>query len=107
MLQVAINSRHQDALNRARTAARQATGCLRQTPRLNSWPWTYAFANAVGEIGQNHYGFGIPSSARFASGNDLGRGQLQILVTNDEWLMEGPSGIILIVIVMLILNFYF
>jgi tRNA modification GTPase len=51
MLQVAINSRHQDALNRARTAARLAADALRAgaTPELVAMDLRIA-ANAVGEI---------------------------------------------------------
>ena len=51
MLQVAINSRHQDALNRARATARQATDALRDglTLELVAMDLRIA-ANAVGEI---------------------------------------------------------
>ena len=51
MLQVAINSRHQDALNRAREAARQAADALagRRTLELVAMDLRIA-ANAVGEI---------------------------------------------------------
>jgi tRNA modification GTPase len=51
MLQVAINSRHQDALNRARTAAKQAAESLREglTLELIAFDLRIA-ANAVGEI---------------------------------------------------------
>jgi len=51
MLQVAINSRHQDALNRARAAARLAADALRAgaTPELVAMDLRIA-ANAVGEI---------------------------------------------------------
>ena len=51
MLQVAINSRHQDALNRARATARQATDALRDglTLELVAMDLRIA-ANAVGEV---------------------------------------------------------
>ncbi|HEY2329472.1 MAG TPA: tRNA uridine-5-carboxymethylaminomethyl(34) synthesis GTPase MnmE [Verrucomicrobiae bacterium] len=51
MLQVAINSRHQDALNRARAAAQQAANALRGelTLELIAFDLRVA-ANAVGEI---------------------------------------------------------
>jgi tRNA modification GTPase len=51
MLQVAINSRHQDALNRARAAARLAADALRAgaTPELVAMDLRIA-ANTVGEI---------------------------------------------------------
>jgi len=51
MLQVAINSRHQDALNRARAATRQAAEALRGglTLELTAFDLRVA-ANAVGEI---------------------------------------------------------
>ena len=51
MLQVAINSRHQDALNRARAATRQAADALRtgMTLELIAFDLRIA-ANAVGEI---------------------------------------------------------
>ena len=51
MLQVAINSRHQDALNRARTAARQATDALAADATLELVAMDLRIsANAVGEI---------------------------------------------------------
>jgi len=51
MLQVAINSRHQDALNRARAAARQATDALRAAATLELVAMDLRIAaNAVGEI---------------------------------------------------------
>ena len=51
MLQVVINSRHQDALNRARAATRQAAEALRGglTLELTAFDLRVA-ANAVGEI---------------------------------------------------------
>jgi len=51
MQQVAINSRHQDALNRARAAACQAAAALRtgMTMELVAFDLRVA-ANAVGEI---------------------------------------------------------
>jgi tRNA modification GTPase len=51
MLQVAINSRHQDALSRARLAARQAADALagQATLELVAFDLRIA-ANAVGEI---------------------------------------------------------
>jgi tRNA modification GTPase len=51
MLQVMINSRHQDALNRARTTARQATDALRADATLELVAMDLRIAaNAVGEI---------------------------------------------------------
>ena len=51
MLQVAINSRHQDALNRARTAARQAADALAGDATLELVAMDLRIAaNAVGEI---------------------------------------------------------
>jgi tRNA modification GTPase len=51
MLQVAINSRHQDALTRARTAARQATDALGEEATLELVAMDLRIAaNAVGEI---------------------------------------------------------
>jgi len=51
MLQVAINSRHQDALNRARFTARQATEALRADVTLELVAMDLRIAaNAVGEI---------------------------------------------------------
>jgi tRNA modification GTPase len=51
MLQVAINSRHQDALNRARAAARQATDALAADASLDLVAMDLRIAaNAVGEI---------------------------------------------------------
>ena len=51
MLQVAINSRHQDALNRARATARQATDALRADATLELVAMDLRIAaNAVGEI---------------------------------------------------------
>lgn len=51
MLQVAINSRHQDALNRARAAARQATDALAAEATLELVAMDLRIAaNAVGEI---------------------------------------------------------
>ena len=51
MLQVAINSRHQDALNRARFSARQATDALRENVTLELVAMDLRIAaNAVGEI---------------------------------------------------------
>ncbi|HEY5345104.1 MAG TPA: tRNA uridine-5-carboxymethylaminomethyl(34) synthesis GTPase MnmE [Verrucomicrobiae bacterium] len=51
MLQVAINSRHQDALNRARFTARQATDALRDGVTLELVAMDLRIAaNAVGEI---------------------------------------------------------
>ena len=51
MLQVAINSRHQDALNRARAAARLATDALREDVTLELIAFDLrSAANAVGEI---------------------------------------------------------
>ena len=51
MLQVAINSRHQDALNRARAAARQATDALAADATLELVAMDLRIAaNAVGEI---------------------------------------------------------
>ena len=51
MLQVAINSRHQDALNRARFTARQATDALRADVTLELVAMDLRIAaNAVGEI---------------------------------------------------------
>ena len=51
MLQVAINSRHQDALNRARIVARQATDALRADASLELVAMDLRIAaNAVGEI---------------------------------------------------------
>jgi len=51
MLQVAINSRHQDALNRARSTARQATDALRADTTLELVAMDLRIAaNAVGEI---------------------------------------------------------
>lgn len=51
MLQVAINSRHQDALNRARRAAREATDALRSGLTLELVAVDLHIAvNAVGEI---------------------------------------------------------
>lgn len=51
MLQVAINARHQDALNRARTAAQRAAGALRQDLTLELVAMDLRLAaNAVGEI---------------------------------------------------------
>jgi tRNA modification GTPase len=51
MLQVAINSRHQDALNRARVAARQATDALAAEATLELVAMDLRIAaNAVGEI---------------------------------------------------------
>ena len=51
MLQVAINSRHQDALNRARFTARQATDALRDGMTLELVAMDLRIAaNAVGEI---------------------------------------------------------
>jgi len=50
-LQVAINSRHQDALNRARAAAQQATDALRENATLELVAMDLRIAaNAVGEI---------------------------------------------------------
>ena len=51
MLQVAINSRHQDALNRARATARAATDALREDVTLELVAMDLRIAaNAVGEI---------------------------------------------------------
>ena len=51
MLQVAINSRHQDALNRARFTTRQATDALRENATLELVAMDLRIAaNAVGEI---------------------------------------------------------
>ena len=51
MLQVAINSRHQEALNRARATARQATDALREDVTLELVAMDLRIAaNAVGEI---------------------------------------------------------
>ena len=51
MLQVAINSRHQEALNRARTTARAATDALRDGATLELVAMDLRIAaNAVGEI---------------------------------------------------------
>jgi tRNA modification GTPase len=51
MLQVAINSRHQDALNRARATARMATDALRADATLELVAMDLRIAaNAVGEI---------------------------------------------------------
>ena len=51
MLQVTINSRHQDALNRARRTARQATDALRADTSLELVAMDLRIAaNAVGEI---------------------------------------------------------
>ena len=51
MLQVAINSRHQDALNRARAATRQATDALSSEATLELVAMDLRIAaNAVGEI---------------------------------------------------------
>jgi tRNA modification GTPase len=51
MLQVAINSRHQDALNRARTAARRAADALRADATLELVAMDLRIAaNAAGEI---------------------------------------------------------
>jgi tRNA modification GTPase len=51
MLQVAINSRHQDALNRARTAARRAADALAANATLELVAMDLRIAaNAVGEI---------------------------------------------------------
>lgn len=51
MLQVTINSRHQDALNRARTAIRQAAAALRAGTTLELVAMDLRIAaNAVGEI---------------------------------------------------------
>jgi tRNA modification GTPase len=51
MLQVTINSRHQDALNRARAAARQATDALAANATLELVAMDLRIAaNAVGEI---------------------------------------------------------
>ena len=51
MLQVAINSRHQDALNRARATARQAADALRADATLELVAMDLRIAaNAVGEI---------------------------------------------------------
>jgi tRNA modification GTPase len=51
MLQVAINSRHQDALNRARTTTRLATDALRADATLELVAMDLRIAaNAVGEI---------------------------------------------------------
>ncbi len=51
MLQVAINSRHQDALNRARGSARQAADALRADATLELIAFDLRLAaNAVGEI---------------------------------------------------------
>jgi len=51
MLQVAINSRHQDALNRARIAAREATDALAANATLELVAMDLRIAaNAVGEI---------------------------------------------------------
>ena len=51
MLQVTINSRHQDALNRARAATRQATEALRADATLELVAMDLRIAaNAVGEI---------------------------------------------------------
>jgi tRNA modification GTPase len=51
MLQVAINSRHQDALNRARIATRQAADALRENATLELVAMDLRIAaNAVGEI---------------------------------------------------------
>jgi tRNA modification GTPase len=51
MLQVAINSRHQDALNRARTVTRQAADALRAAATLELVAMDLRIAaNAVGEI---------------------------------------------------------
>lgn len=51
MLQVAINSRHQDALNRARIATREATDALRANATLELVAMDLRIgANAVGEI---------------------------------------------------------
>ncbi len=51
MLQVAINSRHQDALNRARATARMATAALRADATLELVAMDLRIAaNAVGEI---------------------------------------------------------
>ncbi len=51
MLQVVINSRHQDALNRARTAAKQAAQSLREGMTLELIAFDLRIAgNAVGEI---------------------------------------------------------
>ncbi len=51
MLQVAINSRHQDALNRARTVTRQAADALRTDATLELVAMDLRIAaNAVGEI---------------------------------------------------------
>ncbi len=51
MLQVTINSRHQDALNRARSVARQAADALRENATLELVAMDLRIAaNAVGEI---------------------------------------------------------
>jgi tRNA modification GTPase len=51
MLQVAINSRHQEALNRARATARAATDALRDGATLELVAMDLRIAaNAVGEI---------------------------------------------------------
>ena len=51
MLQVAINSRHQDALNRARASARLAAAALRSDATLELVAMDLRIAaNAVGEI---------------------------------------------------------
>jgi len=51
MLQVAINSRHQDALNRARATTRQAADALRDDATLELVAMDLRIAaNAVGEI---------------------------------------------------------
>src|SRR5206468_824999 len=51
MLQVMINSRHQDALNRARFAAQQAADALRDDVTLELIAFDLRVAaNAVGEI---------------------------------------------------------
>ena len=51
MLQVAINSRHQDALKRARSAARQAGDALRSDLTLELVAIDLRMAaNAVGEV---------------------------------------------------------
>ena len=51
MLQVTVNSRHQDALNRAHAAARQATDALAANATLELVAMDLRIAaNAVGEI---------------------------------------------------------
>ena len=75
MLQVMINSRHQDALNRARAAAQRTLDALRGDARWNWWRWICALPStpsAKSSARRPRKICSTPSSASFALGNDCG-----------------------------------